>query len=474
MTVTVCLAGKLWRQLAPDPAAVAETVTSALGDLTGALWAEVPAVRIEPAGQDDADLPVSVHAEGRPLPYPAECLWQAIAYVRSAVPTPLGAEELSAGLDGMSEAELGEVVALVCHEAVGQGDASPGPSLATGGRPSVELCLGPEQFSSLLIDDPEGKGFATLREQILEDLGMPLPDLRLRPDRSLRPGGYVFRVNGVRSVPRIGLAADQLLIMGTAGEPGNDGADPVPAAYPGTWWQASIVPRASLELLEQAGISTWKPHEYLQADLDATIRQQAAAFMTAEVAERMMNGLADVYPAVGQAARDLLSPDLLATVLRDLLSDGIPVRNLRRITELCLRYQHGQADPAVGLVGRVRAGMADAIARSASGGSETIAVLLLDDQTERAIAALDPVHPAETGWPLGARLRAAVRAELAQLPLARWPPVLLTSDDARLSAHRLLTAAFPQMAVVSYSDLPGNADVQPVTRISATERDHVG
>ena len=484
IAVTIGLAPVLWRKLQPDPvatAAVAERAGSELDDLIRALGVRARVTsHMEPIDPDQADMPVSVHAGGRPLLYSEEVFGRALAYVRSAVPTAAGTETLAAELDSMAAAELGEIVVLVCREAAALNAGllapdrlapdrlAPGTIPATGSEPSIDVCLEPAQLRSLLADDPDGKGFLLLQNLIVEELGIPLPRLGLRPDSLLRRNGFAFRINGVRSMPRIGLAADQLMVLQTSAEQLELlGIDSVTAANPATWQPARMVPRASFEQIVQLVPVTWKPYEYLLGDLAGIIRQQAPGFVTAALVDDMMNGLGEAFPVLKQAVQDHVPSSLLVAVLCELLSDGIPIRNLRRIAELLLRYQYGATGAAKDPVAFVRMGLADLIASQISRGTETVVVYLLDDQFERAAAALDPVRFGPADWPLQAQLCAAVRAELAYLPASALTPALLTHDEARRPLRRLLRARFPRLNVVSYSDLPAHFNIQPVARISA-------
>jgi hypothetical protein len=485
LAVTIGLGPAFWRKLNPDPVATAdaaERVGSGLEDLIRVLGAQARVTSsVEPIDPDPTDMPISLHVDGRPLLYSEEVFWQALAYVRSAVPAPVDAEKQAAELDSMASAELAEIVALVFHEAAALNPGllvpdrpAPGIPPATDSVPAIDVCLEPCQLRSLLADDPDGKGFVLLRNLIVEELGISLPRLTVRSDSSLRRNGYAFRINGVRSMPRIGLAADQLMVLQASPEGlGDWGSDWVPSANPATWQPAGIVLRASPDEIESAGPVVWKPYEHMLGDLTGIIRQQAPSFVTAAVVDDMVKGLDAAFPILKQALQDKVPSSLLVAVLRELLSEGIPIRNLMRIAELLLCYQYGAMGSAMDPVAYVRTGMADLIASQVSRGTETVVVYLLDDRLERAAAALDPVQSTAADWQLQAVLCAAVRAELAWLPRTALIPTLLTHDDARRPLRRLLRARFPRLSVVSYSDLPAHFNVQPVARISAPEAEQV-
>jgi flagellar biosynthesis component FlhA len=151
--------------------------------------------------------------------------------------------------------------------------------------------------------------------------------------------------------------------------------------------------------------------------------------------------------------------DRLTPVLQDLLRDEVPVRNLRRILELLLRFTEDAPawDPAAAAA-HVRAGMADGIASQAARGTETVVVYLVDPALERLLEA--------GAADAGDRLAAALRAEREHLPRTAMVPVVLTRSELRARVRALLAPEFPEQRVIGYAELPPGFNVQPVARLA--------
>jgi len=183
----------------------------------------------------------------------------------------------------------------------------------------------------------------------------------------------------------------------------------------------------------------------------------------------MTESLGYAFPALGDAARVHAPPDALAPLLRELLLDGVPIRNMRRIVELVLRARTNGAAEQGGLdgVAFIRSGLADAITHKAARGTETVVVYLLDAELEEAIAAhRDGKAPTGPEEPLADRLCAAVQNELSYLPPTAQVPALLTQNDLRRPLRDLLRHDFPRMTILGNGDLPPDHNVQPVARIT--------
>jgi type III secretion protein V len=429
-----------------------------------------PVVRVE---ADDAggDRLVRLRVDGRPWRFPETVVPEALAYVdgtpRVAVDSASARESLLA--PGSAADRPAEVLAVAVRAALSGRpehltDPAPVPS-----APTIDVHVEPAYLQALLREDPEGGLFSFAREGLFVELGLPLPPFHLRPDASLRPDGFAFRINNVRVGLRIGLATDTILVNDTADRLALMNVAAEPTRNPATNQPAAIVAREHKELLEAAGLTTWEPFGLLILCFAAAVRRNAHALVTGAVAEAPVEQLGVYFPFLGDATRDHIPPEAVADVLRDLLADGIPVRNLRRILELLLRYQTLDAAER-GDVERatfVRTGLADAIAFKTSRGTDTVVVYLLAPELEDAVEAYAGSEAATSPAPsLPDRLSAAFAAEIAHLPPTAQRPGVLTRDALRRPIREVLRHEYPEFPVLGYGDLPVDVNLQPVARIS--------
>jgi flagellar biosynthesis protein FlhA len=452
-----------------------------------------------------------VEVAGQPCRLPRTAVSEALAYVEG---TPVVAADPGAaaildrlGGPGRSETELlGELLGLACRAAVSaQPDVLlPGdpvaPALALGmsiaGRdaevlrdsfragpvepliaelaaPAIRLIVEPGYFRMLTMDGNGGELFPFMREGLFTELGLNLPRMHVEYDRSLRPAGFAFRFNAVRTLPRIGLDPETILVNDTTERLALMNVEGRPTVNPGTYQPAAIVAREHRESLEDAGLTVWDPFGYFILALATAIRRNAYTLMTMTAADAMTEQLSKLFPAITDAARLCGIPALLAPTLRELLRDRVSIRNLRRILELLVREETApeQAAPeetgTADRVGLVRSGLADQIAHTLARQADTLVAYLLDPQIDDAIAGRS--RGTAAGWSdetVTERLCDAVHAELIQLPRTASTPVVLTSGRLRSSVRARLRHEFPELAVVSYDEIPDRFNVQPVARIS--------
>jgi type III secretory pathway component EscV len=469
-------------------------------------------VQVETSDAPPAALPIRLYVTGRECRFPAATIAEALAYVTATpqvVADPVTALDSLPGADGSGWPEVAELVALTCRAAVSaqpgvliaatddpvlrevvslgisaaaRGQAADEPASDDSGGDPVERAIAASAASTIDVDiDPAylrvlttseaaEEMFRFTREGLYTELGLSLPPIRLHPDPSLRPAGFAFRINSLRTLPRIGLPPDTILVNDTPERLSQawPGIRVEPTLNPATHQPSTLTDREHQETLEASELTTWNALGFLILCLAAAVRRNAHALMTRDIAASMTGQLAVAFPVLGETTRDHVPPDTLTPVLRDLLLDAIPISNLRRILELLLR--HETAGPEGHFPDRttfVRSGLADLIAFKAARGTGTVVVYLLDPVLEKEIGEYEQgAKAAGNEHSLPGRLSAAVRAELSYLPPTAQRPALLTRDELRRPVRRLLRPEFPYMGVLAYGDLPPDCNVQPVARIS--------
>jgi FHIPEP family len=464
----------------------------------------VPAIEFRADSSPRRKQLISMEVAGRPCRLPRGTLGEALAFVEG---TPLVAEDLDAaailnrlgGPDAVDTDRLGELVGLVCRAAVSAqpdvllpddplasalalGISMAGrdvaalrdrfrsgpvePLIAELAAPAIDIIVEPEYFRMLTMDGRGSELFLFMRDGLFVELGLKQPRLHVRRDPSLRPCGFAFGFNGVRSTPRIGLAPETILVNDTPDRLRLMNIEAQPTVNPASGQPAAVGAQEHKDLLEAAGLTVWDPFGYFILVCAAAIRRNAYVLMTTTAADEMMGQLGKAFPALTDAARRYGTSGFLAPTLRELLRDGVSVRNLRRILELLLR---GETVPEeTGLKDRVRlvrSGLADQIAQTAARNTGTLVVYLLDPEIDDAVAG----RGIAADWSdetVTERLCDAVYDELAYLPKTARIPVILTSGRLRGTVRARLRHEFPELGVVSHEEIPYRFNVQPIARIS--------
>src|SRR6185369_4766396 len=213
---------------------------------------------------------------------------------------------------------------------------------------------------------------------------------------------------------------------------------------PGAWIGAEALPAAAA-----AGIATLAPEEVIIAHLLLLVRRYGHEFLGIQEVQGLLEALERAQPAlVREVVPKLVSPVVLADVLRRLCEEGISVRGLREILGTLAEWAPVERDP-VALTEHVRAGLRRQITAKHVGPTGALAVHLLDPMIEETIR--ESVHKTTTGSYLA--LEPALSRDILGAvgkAIAGRHEIILTSADVRRYVRRLVETEHPQVAVLSY------------------------
>ncbi|HEV3030125.1 MAG TPA: flagellar biosynthesis protein FlhA [Polyangia bacterium] len=296
----------------------------------------------------------------------------------------------------------------------------------------VAVELSRDLAETLGSPDPKGKGVfmsevvPRVRERLFAELGLSLPVVCLRAGADgLADGAFVVRLNEV------------------------------PLA------------RGEIARADWAAAGARLGDEIL-----ALMRRYGHELVGVQETQALLDGLERTHPAlVREVVPKLVSPVLLADVLRRLVEEGISLRNLRDVLGALAEWAPHERDPVV-LAEHVRAALRRAITFQHARSGGVLAAYMLDGLIEDAIRGA--IHKTPTGSYLALEpqlsrdIMAAVSRVLGpEASAAGAPPfVLLTNAEIRRYVRRLVEPEHPDLAVLSYQELAPEAQIRPLGRIS--------
>lgn len=180
---------------------------------------------------------------------------------------------------------------------------------------------------------------ANMRNHIATEYGLLMPDIRLTDTAALPAGHYLIRIHGVEQA-QDSLHPDKVLALigddPSAAPAGDDVAEPVYGA-PARWISPEMKEEAAL-----SGLTTVEPTEVLATHLLEVIKRNFGRLLTLKALRRILDEMTNLSdPKRNDANRKMLEaliPDkvpteLLLTVLRALLDEGVSIRNMTLILE---------------------------------------------------------------------------------------------------------------------------------------------
>ena len=192
---------------------------------------------------------------------------------------------------------------------------------------------------------------------------------------------------------------------------------------------------------------------------------RAGDLLTRQDVQVLVDAVKQVSPVVaGEIGGDVLSLSEVQGVLRDLLEEGVPVRDLTRILEAVTAKARTDKSPE-GLVEAARGVLGPTISSGAAVGGR-LAALTLEPLLEASLLeavrageggswlALDPVRMEQLVQGIGDAVRTAEAVGRR--------PAIVCSAQLRPAVRRLVATGRPDLAVLAYPELARNLDIEPV------------
>jgi flagellar biosynthesis protein FlhA len=303
---------------------------------------------------------------------------------------------------------------------------------------------------------------STLRKQLALELGIIIPPIHIRDDLRLRPGGYRVLLSGV-VLAEAEVFVHRVLAIDPTGTAlkhliGDHTTEPT-FGLPAKWLLGSDRTRA-----EAAGCTVVDAPAVIATHLTELLRRNAHELLGRREAQELLEIAGKHNPkVVEELIPHMMSMGGVMQVLRNLLREGVSVRDMRTILEALADHAHAVKNPD-DLTEMVRQRLARRLTRAQ----------LCDDGSLRPLV-LDPRAEALFRDASGRSARALTRltedlaARARDLAVQDQPPLLVVAPDLRRAVAGIAARHVPGLTVMSYREVdPG---VPFVTRgvISAQE-----
>jgi flagellar biosynthesis protein FlhA len=328
---------------------------------------------------------------------------------------------------------------------------------------SLELEIGYGLIS--LVDDAQGghlfNRITNIRKQLALELGIVIPPVRVRDNLQLEPNQYVVKIRG-NIVATDRLVMDRLLAMNAGGDESFKGIAVTEPAFglPAIWIRAHERERAEL-----SGFTVVEPSAVLSTHLQEILRRNADKILGRQDTKKLIENLKKDYPAVVED----LTPELLPTgtvqkVLQNLLKEGIPIRDLVTILEALVDYARVTKNVDV-LTEYVRHSLSETIAHMYRDSKNVIRAIVLGPRLEQLITnALQNQRESSSSLGLSPAMiesiHASLTANVEQAVVAGLRPIVLCAATVRTYLYRLIHTAFPAVAVLSFTELPAETEIE--------------
>ena len=307
----------------------------------------------------------------------------------------------------------------------------------------------------------------SVRRQVAQDLGIVVPPVRVRDERSLPAGGYRIRIRGA-AVGEGELRLGELLAM-----PG-EGALPdlpgIPVREPAFGLDALWIAPSLRRQAESAGCAVAAPESVLGAHFATVVRRHADELLTREHVADLLAELERHAPRlVADTVPACIRPGELQRVMQCLLRERVPVRDLEAVLEAVADASRRSRDPhALAEAARLalRRTICQQYARPDDDGRPVLACVVAGAGLDALVAGSVREGDGEPSIALSpaeaARVVQAVAGAARPLAAAGLPVVVVGSRAARAALARLIAPHIPGSAVLAFEELVRGIDVDRI------------
>ena len=325
-----------------------------------------------------------------------------------------------------------------------------------------------------LVDEASGgkliSRIVIFRRQYAQDMGFVIPSIRLHDGASLGTNQYIIKIRG-EEVARGEILVDYYLALEPSNPTGEiDGIETVEPAYgiPSRW----ILPE-NKEMAEIYGYTVITPLTVMLTHLSETIKKHTYELLNRSETIQLVEHLKQTEPElVADAIPNVVSYANLEKILKSLLREGIPIKDLATILEAVVEASGGTRDIDM-ITEQVRSALSRTITRRFCENGQ-LRVVTLDAEVEKKVLAALTKKDHGVYLALSPDIMQQIIAQLGELRKKfndlSQTPIVLTSQIIRVYLSRMIAQFYPDVYVLSFHEITSSVQIQAIGNITLQQQ----
>jgi len=322
-----------------------------------------------------------------------------------------------------------------------------------------------------LVDERQGgelfKKIASTRKYIALEYGVLIPSVRVRDNLQLDPNEYIIKIKG-NVVANYVIHTDRYLAM----NPGNieESLSGIPTEDPAFKMSSFWITKEEKDKAELLGYTVVDAMSVLSTHLQETLRHNFDKILSRQAVKKLLENLKTEYPAVVEEINsDVLNLGTIQKVLQNLLREFIPIKDMVQILESLIDYSRVTKNVDV-LTEYARHSIGDTIANIYKDSHNVIHAAVLSEDIESVITKAlqeqkDAVHTLGLSPDMLRALNNGLSKSIEKFKNYGYLPIIITSATIRPYFYRLINTSFKDVVVLSYSELPSEAEIEFIDKI---------
>lgn len=328
-----------------------------------------------------------------------------------------------------------------------------------------------------MIDANQGgellESLTMIRKQIAQELGIVVPPIRIRDNVQLNSNEYVIRIKGNEVGRGEVMDGYYLALVPDEQEEELEGMRTIDPTFhlPAYWLNKEQKEKAEIK-----GYTVVDAPSVIATHLLERLKSNAYKILDRQAVQNLLDTFKVEHPAVvEELVPGTISVGTIQNVLKNLLRENIPIRDLNTILESLADYIPMTKDADL-LAEYVRVGLSETISNLYKDGEDTITTLTLDPRLEERV-----MKQMEGGQRLRQNLGLPPSAinelftqaapKIQQMMSTQGRAIVTTNPAIRRYIQRFLEPVFPNLIVLSYAELTTNLKINSIGTIGIEHYD---
>lgn len=307
-----------------------------------------------------------------------------------------------------------------------------------------------------------------VRRKLSQDLGFLVPSVHIRDNLDLMPNAYRVTLMGVSLAeaevhPDKDLAIDPGQVFGTI--------DGIAGKDPSFGLDAVWIDPKKRDQAQTFGYTVVDVSTVVATHINQIMHKHAYELIGHDEVQQLLSLLKQYNPKLAEELVPNTVPlSVLLKVLQNLLIEGVPLRDMRTISESIMGVQPKTQDPMI-LTAAVRTSLSRLIIQTLADGIDEIPVLTLEPQLEKML--MQTVQQSQQSGikneealilepQMAEQLQASLRQSAEQQEAMGNTPILIVSAPIRPMLARFMRYGMVNMSVLSYQEVPDHKRITVV------------
>jgi len=322
-----------------------------------------------------------------------------------------------------------------------------------------------------MVDVKQGNNLlgriSAIRKSLAIEMGVIIPPIRIRDNIQIKSNEYIFKIYGIE-IAKSEVMIGRFLVLNPDDRTELEG---ITTMEPTFGLKAIWISKNEKEKAELAGYTVVEPPAIIATHLMEVLKTNVYKLLDRQETQEMLEHLKKTHPAAVEGlVPDLIPLGVVTQILKNLLKEKIPIRNLVLILETIADYAPFSKDPGV-LTEYVRSALSETITDCIKQDDNQIIVSTFEPRLEDAV--MESVKSGNgQAQNLGfspnqvSYLFENIAEKIEQMVSSGSRPVLLVSPQIRRVVRNFIEPVLSNVSIVSYAELTSDTNIKSIGMVS--------